>query len=94
MQHWYIYYKVPRAQVAPVAAQARAMLDALGAATGVHGRLLRRTDDGGASTTLMEQYDGIADTASFAQALAVAVQNAGFGAELRAQRRVERFGEI
>jgi hypothetical protein len=30
MQHWYVYYKLPRDQVAGIAHKVRAMIDALG----------------------------------------------------------------
>ena len=94
MQHWYVYYKLPRAQVAATAARVRAMLDAVAASTSVRGRLLRRADDDADTLTLMEQYDHIADPQSFGAGLAQAVNNAGLPAGVIAQRRLERFEEF
>lgn len=91
MQHWYVYYKLPRAQAAQIAARVRLMQDALAAAAPVRGRLLRRVDDDGQTMTLMEQYDRIDDPADFESRLARAVAAAGLSAEIVAQRRVERF---
>jgi hypothetical protein len=91
MQHWYVYYKLPRAQIAETAARVRAMQDALAATTAVHGRLLRRVEDDVQTMTLMEQYDRIADPHAFAAGLATAVAGAGLPAPLLAQRRIERF---
>ncbi len=92
MQHWYVYYKLPRTQAAETAARVRAMQDALAATTAVHGRLLRRVEDDAQTMTLMEQYDRIADPRAFAAKLAAAVAGAGLPA--LAQRRIERFEEF
>lgn len=94
MQHWFVYYKLPRAAVAEVAPCVRIMMGALAAATGVHGRLMQRSADREGIATLMEQYDRVADPASFEAALADAVEHARLPAELRQQRCVERFEDV
>ena len=94
MQHWYVYYKLPRAQVSAVAASVDAMFKVIAAATSVLGRLLGRSDDIAQQVTLMEQYDHITDPAAFAAAYADAVRSSDLPAELITQRRVERFEDL
>lgn len=63
---YYVYYKVPREN----AARARDVIERLqrdlAAATGVHGRLLRRRDD---ETTWMEIYEDVREAAALESAL-------------------------
>lgn len=93
MEHWFIYYKLPAAELTAVAERVRVMQGALAAATGVHGRLARRTE-AAEPLTLMEIYERIADPARFAAALADATAHAGLPPALVDARRVERFVEV
>jgi hypothetical protein len=92
MEHWFIYYKVPAAQLAAVSARVRVMQGALAAATGVHGRLLRRAE-AAEPLTLMEVYERIAEPERFGAALADAAAHAQLPPELIESRRIERFTE-
>jgi len=94
MQHWYVYYQLPRAQLAATAACVRAMLNAISASTSVRGRLLKRDDPDATTMTLLEQYDDIADPAAFEAALRSAVQRSGLSAQVVGRRRVERFEDF
>ncbi len=94
MQHWYVYYKLPRARFRETASQVRAMMSVLGTTAAAQGRLLKRADSDEQSITLMEQYDGIADPRAFAADLAAALGRSGLPDDLVALRRVERFEEI
>lgn len=94
MQHWYVYYKLPRARYAETAARVGAMLDEIARTTSVRARLLRRAGEESNDVTLMEQYERIADPHGFAAALDAAVRGAGLAADVVAQRRIERFEEL
>ncbi|HOX88542.1 MAG TPA: DUF4936 family protein [Burkholderiaceae bacterium] len=93
MEHWFIYYKLPAAELAAVAERVRVMQGALAAATGVHGRLARRTD-AAEPLTLMEIYERIPDPTRFGAALTDAAAHAGLPAALLDARRIERFAEV
>jgi hypothetical protein len=92
MQHWYVYYKVNRAEAASVAARVQRMIETL-PADGPRGRLLKRAD-GGDEVTLMEVYEPVADARNFEAALARALTASGLPAELLARRRTERFEDL
>lgn len=91
MEHWFVYYKLPADEATRCLAAAQPMQQALAAASGVQGRLLRRADETGPTVTLMEVYAPIADPAAFGRQLAQAVQAAALPA---AERRLERFAEV
>jgi hypothetical protein len=91
MEHWFVYYKVSAAQAAALAPRLHDMIEELGSANRVHGRLLRRADERGDQVTLMETYDGIVEPAAFGAALDGAVVRAGLPSDLVAARRIERF---
>ncbi|MEF9996438.1 MAG: DUF4936 family protein [Burkholderiaceae bacterium] len=93
MEHWYVYFKLPAAEVAAVAERIRIMQGALAAASGVHGSLIRRVEVG-ETVTLMEVYERISDPQAFAAQLADASTHAGLAPELIAARRTERFCEL
>lgn len=93
MEHWFIYYKLPAAELTAVAERVRVMQGALAAATGVHGRLVRGTDVA-EPLTLMEIYERIGDPARFAAALADAATHAGLPSTVLDARRIERFAEV
>jgi hypothetical protein len=90
MEHWFVYYKLPAAEVAAVAARVRAMMGDLQAATGVRGRLQQRSDRRDGQETLMEIYEGVAEPAEFGVALAAAVHS-HLPPTLALARHVERF---
>lgn len=93
MEHWYVYFKLPATEAPAVAQHIRTMQGALAAASGVHGRLVRRVD-GGETLTLMEVYEKIADPQAFEALLADASDHAGLAPALVAARRIERFREL
>lgn len=92
-QNWFIYYKLPATDAALVAERVRVMQGALAAASGVHGRLLRRPEDGPV-ITFMETYEGIADPAAFEAQIADAAAHAGLPQAWLDARRTERFCEL
>lgn len=85
MEHWYVYYKCPRAALGETIARVRSMQAALAA-----GRLVQSKDDGD-RTTLMEIYEHIDQPEGFAVALDDAIARSGLPAELRSARHTERF---
>lgn len=91
MEHWFVYYKLPAAEVDATATRVRPMLAALGAATGARCRLMARTEVADGVATLMEVYEGIGDALSFATQLATALSRHGLEA---APRRIERFRDL
>lgn len=93
MQHWYVYYKVSRADRAAVVARVREMQQSLAQGNRVRVRLLERCEDGGDTTTVMEVYEDIREPAGFAAALEAAVRASGFDAD-RDARRIERFQDL
>jgi hypothetical protein len=91
VEHWYVYYKLPVAELPAVLPRVRALQATLGlAAAGLQTRV--DTPDGIA--TVMETYPDIADAAGFAQALESAVAASDLPAALRAGRRTERFRSL
>ena len=90
MQSWFIYYKLDPAAARAVEPRIRALQQALGAATGVRGRLMRRTNDS-AATTLLEIDEPIVEPGAFERALSAQIAQADLPAPLVAQRRTERF---
>ncbi len=90
MEHWYVYYKCPRAVCEETLTRVRSMQGALAARTGTVGRLVQSAD-GGDPTTLMEIYERIDQAERFTAALDDALAESGLPADLRSARRVERF---
>jgi hypothetical protein len=92
MEHWYVYYKLPLAELPDVVPRVRALQASLGlsAAAG----LQTRVDTPEGIATMMEIYPDIADAARFAQALEAAVAASDLPAALRAGRRTERFRNL
>jgi hypothetical protein len=93
-ERWFVYYRLPTAQEAEVIATVRELQARVARRCGIRGRLLGRRDDSGATVTLMEIYEPVADVAGFADALAAAVAASALTSALREARHVERFIEI
>jgi hypothetical protein len=93
-ERWFVYYRLPVAQEAEVITTVRALQAQLARRCGISGRLLGRRDGGGATTTLMEIYEPVADAAAFARALDAAVAASALTSALREARRIERFIEV
>lgn len=96
LEHWYVYYKLDAQQLADWLPHAPRLMAQVRAATGVEGRLLRRADGAKAAAgvaTLMEVYDGIAESQAFATALEAAVNaaRAAVPACATVPRYTERF---
>ena len=85
--NYYVYYKVDPGRVADLRAAVEKLFQRVHAATGIHGQWQRRRDD---PSTFMEIYSNVADAAAFDQALAAALEEAGF-AQLGIARVTELF---
>ena len=72
-EHWFVYYKLPAADLAAWLPRSEVLLRAVARDGGVQGRLLQRADEAAGLTTLMEVYEGIADPVRFGAALEAAV---------------------
>ena len=80
----YVYYQVPKDNLASVRRAVMALLSEVQASTGVLGRLARRRDD---PATWMEIYEGIVDLESFERALQETAQGHELNALLAPSRR-------
>lgn len=67
---YYIYYRIDPARLTASQDRIQELLDAMRAATGIHGRLLRKR---GEPNLWMEIYENVADEAKFEWELAEAV---------------------
>ena len=87
---FYVYYRVADPASAAARACAEALVANVRAATGIAGRVLRRSDDPG---TWMEVYEDVASEAELESALDRAVAATGFVRHVAAgsRRIVERF---
>lgn len=94
MEHWFVYYKLPRREALSLAPRVRAMMDALATATGVQARLLRKLGNETEPITLMETYECIDDAAAFDTALRDALARAELPAAALQARRTERFRDL
>lgn len=90
MEHWFVYYKLPEAEVDAAVARVRPMLAELGAG-GARCRLLRRADAPDGVATLMEVYEDIGDPAAFDGRLQQALLRHGLHGDAR---RIERFCDL
>ena len=90
---YYVYYKVPRENAERARGAVELLQRDVAAATGVHGRLLRRRDD---ETTWMEIYEDVADGTRLEKALDELVQRHGVAALLSpgSARRQEVFRDF
>jgi hypothetical protein len=86
----FVYYKVDLAQADAALPSIHAALDDVARATGIRGRLMRRTDD---ASTWMEVYDPVQDLPALDAALAEAVARHGLERFLKpgTRRMNERF---
>ncbi len=94
MEHWFVYYKLPRREALALMPRVRAMMDAVSATAGVRARLLRKLDGDAGPMTLMETYERIKDAAAFETALGEALARAAPPADAVQARRTERFGDL
>jgi hypothetical protein len=87
---YYVYYRVPSANVGRARAAVDALQRELSAATGIAGRLLRRRDD---ESTWMEIYENVPDGARFEAKLAELTERHGIPGLLApgSSRRQEIF---
>lgn len=90
---YYVYYKVPRENAERARGAVELLQRDVAAATGVHGRLLRRRDD---ETTWMEIYEDVEDGAKLEAALDELARRHGVAALLSpgGGRRREVFREL
>jgi uncharacterized protein DUF4936 len=90
---YYVYYKVPRENAVRARDAIERLQRDLAAATGVHGRLLRRRDD---ESTWMEIYEDVRDAARLEAALDELARRHGVSALLApgGVRRQEVFQDL
>jgi D-serine deaminase-like pyridoxal phosphate-dependent protein len=94
VEHWYVYYKLPAADLPSVLPMVRALQARLGKAGGAEPRLQARLDTPEGIATVMEIYADIADPAAFGERLDAALRRSGLPAGLLAGRRTERFRDL
>ncbi|MGZ8255890.1 MAG: DUF4936 family protein [Burkholderiaceae bacterium] len=90
MQHWYVYYKLPRGERDATMARVRRVQEQVARSSGVRVRLLERTEQT-ETTTVMEVYEDIDQPERFGAALDAVVRACGLSDAHIAARRVERF---
>lgn len=90
MQHWYVYYKLPRSERDATIERVRRVQRQLEQSTRVRARLLERTEQP-ETTTMMEVYEDIDQPERFGAALDALVRASGLPDAHVAARRVERF---
>jgi hypothetical protein len=90
VQHWYVYYKMPRSERAALLAQVRDLQQRVARAVPVRMRLLERAEQA-EMMTLMEVYEDIGEPERFGAALDAALRASGLGEAQIAARRIERF---
>lgn len=90
MQHWYVYYKLPRSERDATIERVRRVQRQLEQSTRVRARLLERTEQP-ETTTMMEVYEDIDQPERFGAALDALVRASGLPDAHVAARRIERF---
>jgi len=90
VQHWYVYYKLPRRERDATIELVRRVQEQLAQSTRVRARLLERTEQP-ETTTMMEVYEDIDQPERFGAALDAVVRASGLPEAHIAARRVERF---
>ncbi|MFN0314838.1 MAG: DUF4936 family protein [Burkholderiales bacterium] len=87
---YYVYYRVSEESVIKAREAVRAMIERIGAFTGVKGRHLQKAED---PLLWMEIYENVPNDAAFERALAGAVQSCEFTRFLEpgGARKAERF---
>jgi quinol monooxygenase YgiN len=90
VQHWYVYYKLPRSERDATIELVRRVQEQLAQSTRVRARLLERTEQP-ETTTMMEVYEDIDQPERFGAALDAVVRASGLPEAHIAARRVERF---
>ena len=94
LEHWYVYYKLPAAELTTVLPSVRALQSAAVGATGVRPSLQTRVDAADGIATVMEVYAGIGDAAAFGRQLEAALSASPLPAAVLASRRTERFRDL
>ncbi len=90
MQHWYVYYKLARAERESTIERVRRVQEQVAGTTRARVRLLERTEHA-ETTTVMEVYEDIDEPERFGAALDAVVRASGLPESHIAARRVERF---
>ncbi|MGB2818842.1 MAG: DUF4936 family protein [Burkholderiaceae bacterium] len=90
MQHWYVYYKLARAEREATIERVRRVQEQVAGTTRARVRLLERTEPA-ETTTVMEVYEDIDEPERFGAALDAVVRASGLPESHIAARRVERF---
>jgi hypothetical protein len=90
VQHWYVYYKLPRSERDATIERIRRVQEQLAQSTRVRTRLLERTEQT-ETTTMMEVYEDIDQPERFGAALDAVVRASGLPDSHIAARRIERF---
>jgi hypothetical protein len=90
VQHWYVYYKLPRSERDATIERIRRVQEQLAQSTRVRTRLLERTEQT-ETTTMMEVYEDIDQPERFGAALDAVVRASGLSDSHIAARRIERF---
>lgn len=94
MEHWYVYYKLPVADLGERLPAVRALLAAVQNNTGARPQLQTRIDTPDGMATVMEIYADIDDPARFGPALEAALAASQLPPALRSSRRTERFRDL
>jgi hypothetical protein len=90
VQHWYVYYKLPRSERDATIERIRRVQEQLAQSTRVRTRLLERTEQT-ETTTMMEVYEDIDQPERFGATLDAVVRASGLPDSHIAARRIERF---
>lgn len=94
MEHWYVYYKLPAAELDATLPAMRALIAAVARNSGIDARLQTRVDRPDGIVTVMEVYPEIAAPAQFGDALNAALSASDLPGPLRSGRRTERFRSL
>ena len=90
MQHWYVYYKLPRSERDATIERVRRVQEQIAGSSSARVRLLERTEQAD-TTTVMEVYEDIDQPERFGAVLDAVVRACGLPESHLAARRIERF---
>jgi hypothetical protein len=94
VEHWYVYYKLPAADLPDVLPRVRALQAEVARAAGCAVRLQARLDVPEGIATVMEIYGDVADPGALGARLEAALAASGLPPALRSGRRTERFRDL